>query len=251
MQIQTISARKTLALVVLAASSVFLVPSSFAQSAGDFIVSAGWFHISPQDSSTPLRATSSSTSFSQVLPGSGASIEPMDTIGLSLGYFITDHWAASFDLGIPPKYKLNGAGTLAGVGQIGTATQWAPALLGKYYFGDAKAKFRPSLGLGVTHVNYTSIQLNQGFQRYVGNLFLDPSAKTSAEIDSSWAPIFNAGISYEFTDNWYANLSVSYLRLRSNGTLTTPTNGPLGTVTSRTTLTINPIVTYLNVGYRF
>jgi outer membrane protein len=251
MQIQTISARKTLALVVLAASSALVTSASFAQSAGDFMVSAGWFHIAPQDSSTPLRATSSATSFSTVLPGSGASVEDLDTLGLSLSYFITDNWAATFDLGVPPKYKLDGSGTLSSVGRIGTARQWAPALLGKYYFGDANAKFRPSVGLGVTHVNYTNIELTNNFQHFTGSLFLDPNAVTSASLNSSWAPVFNVGLSYAINKDWYANFSVSYIKLKTTGTLTTPTNGPLGTITSTTELTLNPIVTYLNLGYRF
>jgi outer membrane protein len=247
MRVQTIFTSKTLALAILATSSAW----SFAQSAGDTIINAGWFHISPQDSSRPLTSTSSATSFSTTLPGSGASIENMDTVGFSVTRFFTDNWAGTFDLGIPPTYKLNGTGSLASVGQIGSAKQWAPAILARYFFGDANAKIRPSLGFGVTHVNYTSIELNNQFKQTVGTFFNDPTANTTAELQSSWAPIFNAGVSYAINDRWSANLSVSYLRLRTNGTLKTYTNGDLGTITSTTSLDINPIVTYLNMGYKF
>lgn len=255
MQFKTTTAGKKLALAVLVASTAlvtaFVTPASFAQSAGDFMANVGWFHIAPQDSSTPLSSTSSSTSFSSTLPGSGATAESVETVGLSLAYFITDNWAATFDLGIPPKYKLDGAGTLSPVGRIGTARQWAPALLGKYYFGEANSKWRPSLGLGIAHVNYTNIELTNNFQHFAGATFLDPNASTTVSLSSSWAPVFNAGISYAITKDWYANFSVSYLKLKTTGTLTTPTNGPLGTVTSTTKLTLDPLVTYLNIGYRF
>lgn len=250
MQFKTTSAGNTLALVVLAAATTFVTPS-FAQSAGDTIVSSGWFYIAPQDSSTPLTATSSSTSFSTVLPGSGAKAEDINTVGLTITRFFTDNWAGAFDLGLPPRYKLDGTGSLGSVGRIGSAKQWAPALLAKYYFGDARSQLRPNLGLGVAHVNYTNIELTENFQKFTGTTFLDPSARTTANLDNYWAPLVNAGLTYAITDRWYANFSISYLWLKTKGTLTTPTNGPLGTVTSRTTLTINPLVTYLNLGYRF
>jgi len=251
MQFKTNTAGKKLTLVILAASTAFVSSTSFAQSAGDFMVNAGWFHIAPQDSSTPLSSTSSSSSFAVTLPGSGATAEKSDTLGVSFSYFITDNWAASFDLGVPPTYKLDGAGTLSPVGRIGKARQWAPAVLGKYYFGGANSKLRPSLGLGVTHVNYTNIELTNNFQHFAGSTFLDPNAITTVKLSSAWAPVFNAGLSYAINENWSANFSVSYIKLKTTGTLTTPTNGPLGTVTSTTKLTLDPIVTYLNIGYRF
>ena len=251
MRFKTITAGKKLAFVVLAASTALVTSASFAQSAGDFLVSTGWLHIAPQDSSTPISATSSNNSFAVTLPGSGATVESSDTLGLSLSYFFTDNWAASLDLGIPPTYKLNGTGSLSPVGRIGKARQWAPAAIAKYYFGNANSQWRPSLGFGVTHVNYTNIELTNNFQHFIGSTFLDPNAVTTVKLSSAWAPVFNAGISYAINKDWYANFSVSYVKLKTTGTLTTPTNGPLGTVTSTTKLTLDPIVTYVTIGRRF
>lgn len=252
MQIKSIFAGNTLALVALAATFTLTTAPSFAQSAGDTILSAGWLHIAPQDSSTPLTSTSSTVpSFSNTLAGSGATAESSNTVGLSISNFLTDNWAAVLDIGIPPKYKLNGTGSLASAGRIGTAKQWAPAVLGKYYFGAPNAQWRPSLGFGFARVSYTDIELTGAFQQNLGARLGNPNAVTTANLSNSWAPVFNAGLSYAINKDWYANLSVSYLKLKTDGNLTTVTNGPLGNVTSKTTLTLDPLVTYLNVGYRF
>ena len=251
MQIKSAFAGNTLALVVLAAATLITAPS-FAQSAGDTVLTAGWLRIAPQDSSTPLTSTSSTVpSFSNTVAGSGATAESSNTLGFSISNFLTDNWAVALDIGIPPKYKLNGTGSLASAGRIGTAKQWAPALLGKYYFGAPNAQWRPSLGFGFARVSYTDIELTGAFQQYIGQRFGNPNFVTTANLSNSWAPIFNAGISYAINKDWYANFSVSYLKLKTDGNLTTVTNGPLGNVTSKTTLTLDPLVTYLNVGYRF
>jgi len=247
MQFKPNFAINTLALVFLGASATLVTPTSFAQSAGDTILSAGWFRIAPQDSSTPIEVTSP---LKTTLAGSGATAESSNTLGFSATRFLTDNWAVALDLGVPPKYKLNGTGTLAGVGRIGTAKQWAPALLAKYYFGDAKTPFRPSVGLGATRVSYTNIELTSKFQQEIGKKFSDPNATTTVDLDTSWAPVFNVGLSYAINKDWYANFSVSYVKLETKANLTTKTT-TLGTVSSNTTLTLNPLVTFLNIGYRF
>lgn len=243
MQFKITSAAKLATLVIFAASTA----SAFAQSAGDTVVNAGWFHIMPQDSSTPLRFTSPQPG---AIPGSGATAKTADTLAFSVTRFLTDNWAVVFDLGIPPTYKLNGAGSLAPVGQIGSARQWAPAVLAKYYFGDANAQWRPSLGLGLTHVNYTNIKFTDKFQQTIGGRFGDATAKTTADLESSWAPVYNAGLSYAINKDWSANLSVSYVPLKTTANLTTQTK-TVGPVLSTTRLALNPIITNLSVGYRF
>src|SRR5436309_5875415 len=109
---------KIAALSVLAA---FAAPV-MAQQAGDNIANIGWFHLKLQDSSETLRINGNP------VPGSGAGVKDTDTLGIQFTHFFTDNIALSTDLGIPPEFKLNGEGTLSGVGQIGTAKQWSPAV---------------------------------------------------------------------------------------------------------------------------
>lgn len=231
-----------------------LSSTSFAQNTGDDIVSAGWFHFEPNSSSTPLTVTLPDVG-TTTLAGTGASVDKADTLGFSWTHFITPHWAASLDLGIPPTYKLEGTGSLASVGQIGEAKQWAPTVVGKYYFLGADETFRPFLGLGVSHVSYKDVGLTSNFQSAIYETFaaetggLIQSSGTTASIDSKWVPVYNLGGSYKLDKKWYATLSVSYLPLKNNATLSTASN--YGPIASSTSLKIDPIVTYLSIGYRF
>jgi outer membrane protein len=245
---------KTTIKIAAVAIAAALSSTAFAQSAGDNVVNVGWYHIAPNDSSTPLTITSPAP-VATTLAGSGASVEKADTVGFSLTHFFTNNWAGSLDLGIPPTYKIKGTGTLAAVGEIGEAKQWAPTVLGKYFFCDSTAAFRPFLGLGASRVSYKDIKLNSTFQGAVDGTLLQMSqgavvgGSTTAALDSSWAPVYNVGASYAINKDWYASFSVSYLGLKTSATLTTASN--IGPITSTTSIKIDPIVTFAAIGYRF
>ena len=218
-----------------------------AQSAGSTVLNVGWAHITPNDSSTPLTITQPALG---AIPDSGTGVSRTETLGIAINYFYTDNIVFAADLGAPPTYKLHGEGTLAGVGQIGTAKQWAPTVFVKYFFGEAKAKWRPYVGAGVTYVRYSDVELSSGFQQLVGKKFGSPAAVTTAELSRGFSPSINAGVSYQIDNNWYANLSLTYVDLKTDADLTTLAT-KVGTVKSSTTLTLNPIVAFAAVGYRF
>jgi len=233
---------KLAAVSVLAAISL---PAA-AQSAGDNIVNIGWFHLRPNESSEPLYRRMPAPV--GPLAGSSATISNADTLGIAFTHFFTDNFALTADLGIPPKFKLYGGGTLSPLGQLGEAKQWSPALIAKWYFGDKNSKLRPFVGLGATRVWYTSVNLSSSLQRQVtGGL---PGGTATADLSSSWAPVANVGLTYNFTDKWSLGFSVAYIPLKTDADIT----GRIGnTVISRntTTLTLDPLVTFLSVGYKF
>ncbi len=225
--------------------------SAMAQQAGDWVLGAGWLHFAPQDSSEGLNLTSP---VNMHVPGSDAKVSSSDTLGLSAMYFLDSHWAVEGVLGVPPKFKLEGAGSLAPVGELGEARQWSPTLLGKYYFNEGNAAFRPYVGLGVTYVWYSDVELTPGMQNAMGGLLRRPpgSTVTSAKLDSSFAPVFNIGAAYQFDKHWGVSASVSYIPLKTTAKLTTTsaaTGAQLGT--SEASLKLNPIVPYVAVTYRF
>ncbi|MDR6859083.1 OmpW/AlkL family protein [Variovorax guangxiensis] len=224
--------------------------AAMAQQAGNWQLGAGWLHFSPQDSSKPLTLTSP---VSAVLPGSYASVGNSDTLGLNATYFVDSHWAVEGVMGIPPKFKLTGTGTLARIGELGEARQWSPTLLGKYYFNEGTAKLRPFVGLGATYVWYSDVALTTGLQGALGSQLRQPplSTTTTAKLDNSFAPVFNAGVAYQFDPHWGVAFSVSYIRLKTTAKLTTTSiNGfPVGT--SEASLKLNPIVSYLSLTYTF
>jgi outer membrane protein len=242
---------KIAALSVMAA---FAAPV-MAQSAGSNIVSVGWFHLAPQDSSEGITGVSGTLATALNSSGRGANahstVGNADTIGLALTHFFTDNIALTLDGGIPPTFHLKGQGNLASQGEIGKAKQWSPALVAKYYFGDANDKFRPFVGAGATYVWYSNVELSSGFQTYTNNLgvFTTASGTATAKLSSSLAPVFTVGGSYNLTDKWSVGLSVSYIPLKTDATVTA--TGTTGTNVYKTRLTINPIVSFLSVGYKF
>lgn len=224
---------------------------AMAQQAGDWVLGAGWMHFAPQDSSKGLNLTSP---VNMHVPGSDATVGSSNTLGMSATYFLDSHWGIEGVVGVPPKFKLEGAGTLASVGELGQARQWSPALLGKYYFNDGNAAFRPYVGMGLTYVWYSDVELTPGMQTAMGGLLRRPagSTVTTAKLDSSWAPVFNIGAAYQFDQHWGVSLSVSYIPLKTTAKLTTTsaaTGAQLGT--SEASLKVNPIVPYVAVTYRF
>jgi len=236
-------------LIAVAAMAVLSSASAFAQKAGDWQVGGGWMNFSPRDSSSPLAFTSP---VQAEVPGSGASINNANTLGLNVTYFVDNHWAVEGVLGVPPKFDLNGTGSLDSIGKLGEAKQWSPALLGKYYFNEVAPKIRPFVGLGVTRVSYSDVKLTDGLNAAIaGQLGLPPGATTTtASLSSSWAPVYNVGAGYQFNEHWGAALSVSYIPLKTTAKLTTSAAGT-AVATSEATLKINPIVTYASVTYKF
>jgi len=229
---------KLAALSVLAA---FAAPA-MAQQAGDNVVNFGWAHIGLNQSSEPLKLGTIT------VPNSGAHVSNADTAILQLTHFFTDNIAVTADLGIPPKFKLSGAGSLNALGQLGTATQWSPAILAKYYFGDANSQFRPFVGAGAAYVWYSNIKLTNSLTGLLGGG--DPKASTSADLSSSFVPVANIGIAYNFDKNWSANFSLSYVPLDTKADLTTH-HGDGSTTHATTKITLNPLVSVLTVGYKF
>jgi outer membrane protein len=241
-----------------AAAVLACATGAHAQSAGSIILESGWIHLAPQSSSDALTINSiGGFPVHDSVQGTGANVSGADTLGVSATYFVTDHIAPEFVFGIPPKFDLGGTGSLTGLGQLGTVKQWSPTLLLKYYFGSAQQKLRPYLGLGVTRVWYTdgtvtNPGLGVGLASAVAG-FPVPSAfvgpTTVSSIKSSWAPVYNGGLTWQFDKHWSAGLSISYIPLKTTAVFNTPVLGQ--NVQSTAHIKINPIVTYLNIGYRF
>lgn len=244
-------------LATLSIAAAFAAPA-MAQTAGSNIVSFGWFHFAPQDSSQGIMGQSGVLGNAIQTAGTGqnmhSSVSDADTFGLALTHFFTDNIAVTLDGGKPPTMKLNGRGTLAAFGQLGTAKQWSPALVVKYFFGSANDRFRPFVGLGVTHVWYSDVNLNSPFQSYLATSRTIGTGTATAKLSSSTAPVANIGATYNLDERWSIGFSLSYIPLKTNATITSTATGAysaFGTNTYTTRLTVNPFVSFLSVGYKF
>ncbi|WP_081066643.1 OmpW/AlkL family protein [Burkholderia cepacia] len=233
------------------ALSLFAISSAHAQSAGNWVVNAGWMHLAPQDSSDPLTVNALGTS--ATIPGSGASVSDADTVALSARYFVTDHIAVEALLGVPPKLRLSGTGSLSTLGELGSARVWGPSLLAQYHFGESQARLRPYVGAGISYVWFKSVGLSSPIA--TGQFLASPTTgtalegPTSASLKSSFAPVVNAGLTYNIDKHWSVGVSVSYAWLSTTATLTT--HSALGSVSTSAKVKINPLVSFVSVGYRF
>lgn len=240
---------KYLALPLAALTLALSAGAAHAQKAGDWVVGGGALGYLPQDKTTPLSLV---TPVQHELPGSGADVKNAVTLGFNAHYFITDNWAIEGVAGFPPRINLDGAGTLSSLGKLGDARLYAPALLGKYFFGEAEDKLRFSVGLGVTYSAFRSVRLTSGMQgAMAANLGLPAGlATTSAKIDSKFAPVVNVGVNYAFDKHWGMTFSVSYIPMKTTAKLTTRVNGNT-VATAKTRVTLDPIVPFLYLTYRF
>ncbi|MEC5406473.1 OmpW family outer membrane protein [Paraburkholderia sp. MPAMCS5] len=231
--------------------SIAAVATARAQSAGSWEVRTGWLHMSPQDSSQPL--TVNALGQSSTIPSSGASIEDADTFALTARYYVTNHIAVETVLGAPPQLHFNGTGTLAAVGELGTTRAYSPAIQAEYHFGEPSARLRPYIGAGVSYVWFGNTKLSQPVA--TGQLLYSPTlgtlleGPTSVSLSSSFAPLINAGLTYNIDRHWSVGASISYMWLSTKATLTT--HAAVGTVTTTSKVKIDPIVSFLSIGYRF
>ncbi|GLU34113.1 OmpW family outer membrane protein [Trinickia caryophylli] len=277
---------KKLYAAACAASAVGAISgAAHAQQAGDNVVTLGWFHVMPQDSSTPLTTNVSPQPIDTPLrlpssftsSGTGLSTSKADTAGLVISHFFTDHIALTTVAGVPPTFKLYGRGKIVPPGPaaaLGTldldapsnepivksVRQWSPAVLLQYYFASATARFRPFVGVGVSYNWFSSIQLNPNFvaatQNNLGAVLAAGANKpgpttVEAKASPSWAPVFNLGGSYSISKHWGVTASLTYIPLKTKSTVTIKAadGSVLGTTEGQ--LKADPLISFLAVSYRF
>lgn len=236
--------------LLIAAAAMVVAGAAHAQSAGSTIFTAGWFRVMPNSSADPLTIDSvGGRPVGLTRPNTGAEIKSADTLGLAVTHFITDNISTELVFGIPPKHDVEGDRGYATYGKLGTVRQWSPAVLVKYHFLDAKSRFRPYIGIGANYTWFSDETITN--QTFVRREF-GPNASMTASAKPSWNPVFNIGATYAVNERWYLGLSVSYLPLETTATFVTRNSAQGGaTVVSHTKIKIDPVVTFLNVGYRF
>jgi len=251
-----------------------------AQKAGDTIVGLGWAHISPSASISPPVVTGNSQTLgstistlvagnaslanytsAQIFGGklnvASASIDKANTISFSVLHMLTDDFGAELSIGKPPTLHINLVtpnGSEPAIADAAKADALTPAVVAKYFFMNPTSTFRPYLGLGVTHAKFSNITpQSTSPATTVGKL-----AGLGASMSSSWAPIYNAGVIYNFDEKWSLNASVSYIPLKTDVTLVgsglsalNPAFAGLGNVTTTTKLTMNPTDYIIRLGYKF
>ena len=227
---------KTLAVATLCMA----LSPSWAQKAGDLILSVGAAYMKPNASLGPTTSTGAyAAAFNLALAGASANIKGSSTETLGAFYMWTDQIATEVTIGIPPKMSVDVGLSTGPISGASTAKVIDPSLVAKYLFKNPGDQIRPYAGIGFTNASFTSVQA------LTSNNTVNALAGTSVSLSSSWAPVFNAGVVYNFDEKWSLNSSISYVPLKTNVTFVGS-----GTVTTGV-LTVNPWDLVIRIGYKF
>ncbi|MEB3766181.1 OmpW/AlkL family protein [Acinetobacter sp. MD2] len=238
-----------------------------------FSVSAGWLHIMPQGKTQGVSGSLNVTSTPVPInsPTAGFEIKDADTAALLFDYYVNDNVSLELVTGVPPKMEIDGKGTilkgisaanagagvdLSSLGDIGKVKAYTPALIGKYQFGTVESKFRPFVGAGIMYAHFSGFKLgsnvDSSLNSQVGASQLGLSVN-KVKIDDAVAPVAVIGADFNINKDWFVTGSVTYAHLKTRAKLDigSSTYGNSEFIQGESDIEINPIVTYLGIGYRF
>ncbi len=141
-------------------------------------------------------------------------------------YFLTKNIAAELVLTYPQKHDVSLSGT-----KIGTFKHLPPTLTLQYHF-QPDAQFRPYIGAGVNYTRITSVNLAVPG---VGALDLE---------NDSFGGALQAGFDVKLNQNWYLNMDVKKVWIKSDLTLK-------ATGTKVSAVGVDPVLLGVGIGYRF
>jgi outer membrane protein len=132
-------------------------------------------------------------------------------------------------LGVPPKIKAYGSGSVAFLGEVLSARNVAPTLLANWHFGSEGDTWRPYAGLGINYTKFTGIESPYGWD---------------VSLSDSWGPVAQVGMDVRIDSRWGLFASVAAVKVKSDLVA-------VGANVIRTTIDFRPIVWSAGVSYRF
>jgi outer membrane protein len=150
---------------------------------------------------------------------------------VDLSYFLTDHIAFEL-IAATTRHEVSATGTAVG-SKVDVGSVWAlpPALTVQYHFMPHSA-FSPYVGVGIDAMIFYGAR---------------PAGPTVTHVSfgNNIGPVLQAGIDYNFTGHWFANIDVKQIFINTDAHV-----DALGTtVKARTSL--DPLVIGMGIGYRF
>ncbi len=213
------------ALATLAAS-----PAAHAQAKGDWLAKLGANRITPHVNSGEMSAPAK--------PGIKGDVGPDTRPILTLGYMLSDQLSAEVLLGVPYEHKLYGAGSVEGIGQIGTSEVLPPTVFLHYRLFGPAMRVRPYLGVGYSYVY---------FQKETGSAqmsaMMNPGGPpTTYTLDSKHTICLALGTSVKLSERLFADLMLVKSKLKTTASFNSGQELPIK---------IDPTAISLSLGYRF
>ncbi len=162
-------------------------------------------------------------------PGADAYTGDATTVIFVYEYEFMPNLGIELVLGVPPRIKGYGSGSVAFLGEVLVARNVAPTLLLNYHFGQPGDSFRPYVGAGINYTRFTGISSRYGFD---------------ISLSDSWGPVAQVGLDYSVNKQWGAYASVAAVKVKSDLVA-------VGATVLQTTIDFRPLVYSVGVSYRF
>ena len=214
-----------------ALTALTLGSTAHAQAQGSWLIRGGFTQLAPQVSSGTLSAPS--------LPGAQSGVGNSTQLSGGITYMVSNNLAIDLPLALPFEHDLYGAGSIAGVGKIGSSKALPATLMLQYRFGEAGAVFRPYLGIGATYAKFDGERSTAALSALTGGT---PANPTTLSIQSKGAVTYQMGGTYKIDERWFVDGALTKTPLKTRNTLSTG---------QTLDITLNPIGVSLGVGMRF
>lgn len=219
--------KKTLLLSALALAG--LAGSVQAHEAGSIIVRAGAAMVSPDDSSSRIKAGGVS------LPGTKATVNDDTQLGLTLAYKLTDHIGIELLAATPFNHSINIKG--AGLdGRFGSTKHLPPTVTLQYYPLAKESRWQPYVGAGINYTKFFDTKLSSARK---------DAGFSSLKLSDSWGLALQAGMDYMITDRLMFNMAVWHIDIN------TTARARLGAAPVKVKVDVDPWVYMVGLGYRF
>ena len=226
MKVRMNSVAKTL----IAAAALACAANASAQSAGQWTAKFGFNQLTPKVESGDISAPA--------LPFTKADVSSDIQPVVIIAYGLTDNISLEGALGTPYKHKISGAGSIAGSGELGTVEALPPTLFAQYRFFAPTATFRPFVGIGATYAYFMKAK---GSGRLTA-LTNPGGPSTTFDIDNKFTYTAQAGVAMNFSERWFADVTVNKSRVRTDVHFSTGQNQHMK---------LDPVAVVLAVGYKF
>ena len=203
---------------------------ALAQSAGTWLVKGGFNGIAPAVKSGDLSAPS--------LPGSKVDVASANSLIATATYMLTNNASVEFVAGLPYEHDILGAGSLAGVGKLGSVKQISPTVFAQYRFMAPNAGLRPYVGVGLTYAYFYGAEGSAALTALTN----PGGTPTRLSASSGFGLSPQVGATIALHERWYLDVSIIKTFLKNSTTLSSG---------QKIDTTLNPLSTNVSIGYRF
>ena len=131
----------------------------------------------------------------------------------------------------------NASGSISALGTCAETKHLPPTLTAQYHFNTGP-NWHPFLGIGLNYTYFFDEETKGDLKSAGGDLSLD----------SSWGLALEAGLDYEFSNNWLIGAQVYWMDIDTDATLKIK---DLGFKSSGNEVSIDPWVYMISIGYKF